>query len=147
MTSSINRLQYLCDTIPALLYAISDEDLSQPIAPGKWSRKQVIGHLIDSATNNHQRFVRGQFEDTPYISYDADNWVDHGYYQQMPGKQLINFWEAYNRQLLLLAMHIPAHLFSRTVNTGDELPHTLQWIIEDYVVHLEHHLEEIVDYQ
>ena len=70
----VDRLQYLCDAIPSLIKQIPEQEFSHKSAPGKWSKKEILGHLIDSATNNHQRFVRAQFEDTPFIIYDQDNW-------------------------------------------------------------------------
>lgn len=146
ITQSIARLQYLCDTIPDLLLQIGEPAFSAQPA-GKWSPKQIIGHLIDSATNNHHRFIRGQFEDTPLITYDPDKWNDKGYYQQMDGKALISFWAAYNRHLLTLLKHIPADQLNNQVNTGGGVCHTLEFVINDYVVHLEHHLHEVLVYQ
>src|SRR4051812_6161898 len=97
---SVERLRYLCDTIPPLLKALDEEDFCRKPAPEKWSKKEIIGHLIDSAANNHHRFIRGQFEAVPIIRYDADAWNDHGYYNQIDSAQIISFWTSYNKQLL-----------------------------------------------
>ncbi len=67
---SIKRLQFLCEKIPPLLTELDEQTFSFKATSEKWSKKEIIGHLIDSATNNHQRFVRGQFEETPKIIYD-----------------------------------------------------------------------------
>jgi hypothetical protein len=142
----ISRLHYLCDTIPALLSTIPEEEFIYKPAPHKWSKKEILGHLIDSASNNHQRFVRVQFENIPSISYDPDLWNNHGYYNQLDSKSLISFWENYNRHLAILAEHIPTGLLKRECNTGGAVPVTLEWLIQDYVVHLEHHLKEIISY-
>ena len=143
---SINRLQWLCDNMPQQLLAINDNDFSHKPAPEKWSKKEIIGHLIDSATNNHQRFVRAQFERKPFIVYDQNKWNAASYYQQMDGKQLVQFWAAYNRQLLALIQLIPAEKLLLTVNTGDDNDSTLSFLFNDYVVHLEHHLQAIISY-
>lgn len=148
--NAIHRLQEICDTIPPLLLAIDGDELSAKPSPDKWSKKQIIGHLIDSAANNHHRFVRGQFEDIPHIVYNPDDWNNHGYYCNIDSHQLITFWESYNRQLLALMQHIPPHLLSRRVDTNfassddNSLAPTIAYLIEDYVVHMEHHLRQII---
>jgi len=143
---AIARLQFLCDTIPPLLNAMDAQAFSAKPAPGKWSKKEVIGHLIDSAANNHHRFVRGQFEDMPFIRYDQNKWNEHNYYQQMDKAQVIAFWTIYNKQLLELIKRIPNNKLSNKVRTEGENGLTLQFLIEDYVVHMEHHLRQVVSY-
>jgi coenzyme F420-reducing hydrogenase alpha subunit len=142
--NSFDRLQYLCNTIPTLLRKVSEEEFA--IKPGleKWSKKEILGHLLDSATNNHQRFVRGQFEDVPAISYAQNEWVKHSYYNDMSSTHLISFWEIYNKHLLELIKRIPEVNLSREVNAGGNK--TLAWLIQDYVIHMEHHLKQLVSY-
>ncbi len=143
---SINRLQYLCEIIPPLLTAIPEKDFSFKPSPIKWSKKEILGHLIDSATNNHQRFVRIQFENVPNITYNQDNWNNHSYHNQVDSEHLIKFWELYNRHLVELIKLIPKENLMRQSKTDDEKIVTLEWLIEDYVHHLEHHLKQIVNY-
>src|SRR4051794_21615537 len=104
---SINRLSHLCEIVPPLLTEIGEPAFSMKPAPGKWSKKEIIGHLIDSATNNHQRFVRAQFEAMPQIYYDQNKWNEYSYYDQMDGIQVIAFWAAYNKYLVELIKLIP----------------------------------------
>lgn len=139
------RLTYLCDTIPPLLTAIDEESFSTKISPGKWSKKEIIGHLIDSATNNHQRFVRTQFENKPAIVYDQNKWNAFNFYQQISGQQIISFWTIYNRQLIELIRHIPKGNLQLECRVGEKLL-TLDFLITDYVEHLEHHLKQVVIY-
>ncbi len=146
LKQTINRLQHLCDTFPNLLTAIPEKDFSYKPSENKWSKKEILGHLIDSATNNHQRFVRVQFEDVPAISYDQDKWNNHSYHNQTNSKLLIYFWAMYNRHLAELIKLIPDEKLTRECNTGEEKNVTLLWLIEDYVRHLEHHLKQIVNY-
>src|SRR6476620_6731085 len=101
--SSLERLRHLCVMLPPLLLDMKDEEFSFKSSPAKWSKKQIIGHLVDSAANNHQRFVRVQFEETPTIVYDQNKWNSHSYYQDMDSKTLIHFWAAYNGHLANLA--------------------------------------------
>lgn len=145
ITASINRLSNIIQFAPPRLSKISEEIMSEKPSPGKWSKKEILGHLIDSATNNHQRFVRAQFELCPEISYNPDLWVLFSYYQQMESQQLISFWTIYNRQLLELIKSIPAENMARHVKAGDSVQ-SLAFLITDYVQHLEHHLKQIIDY-
>lgn len=146
MQAAAERLLLLCDLIPPLLYAMDEETLSARPAPGKWTKKEILGHLIDSATNNHHRLVRGQFEETPRISYDHVAWNAHSHYNSIGSRQLIRFWEAYNRQLAALIPAMPEPAFTRTVSTGDARPRTIAFLVNDYVTHLEHHLRQLVMY-
>lgn len=142
---SIERLQFLCDTIPNLLLEIDETIFSLKTKPEKWSKKEIIGHLIDSATNNHHRFVRGQFEEAPTIIYDQNKWNENNYYQQINSIQIISFWEAYNRQLLELTRCLPKDKLNNKINTGGESNPTIEFLIEDYVQHLEYHLSQVID--
>ena len=144
---TINRLHYLCGIIPALLCELDVEKFSFKPTPEKWSKKEILGHLIDSAANNHQRFVRVQFESNPIIAYDQNKWNEFGYYQKMEKNQLISFWTLYNKQLLELIRLIPDKNLSRTCQMKDGTLLNIEFLINDYVVHLEHHLKQIVEYK
>ncbi len=143
---AIKRLEYLCDIIPQLLTEIQEQTFSVKPEPNKWSKKEIIGHLIDSATNNHQRFVRGQFEDVPKIVYDQNKWNEFNFYQKIDGQQIISFWTIYNRQLAELIKNIPEENLSKECKSGDDKNLTLDFLINDYVEHLEHHLRQVVTY-
>lgn len=144
-TIAFERLEFLCSTIPELLTSIEDKSFNEKSNPDKWSKKEIIGHLIDSATNNHQRFVRGQFEDKPKISYDQNEWNKFNFYQQIDNNQIINFWTIYNKQLLELFKRIPEANLKYQCLVGDKL-FTLEFLMIDYVDHLEHHLKQVVLY-
>jgi len=149
ITQSIERLQFLCETIPALLNKIDEKNFTTKPSPEKWSKKEIIGHLVDSATNNHHRFVRGQFEQIPKITYDQDKWNKHNFYQQMDSRLLIAFWTIYNKQLLALIKLIPKESLVNQVETGElgeKSKMSIGFLIEDYVEHLEHHLRQVVSY-
>ncbi|NSL86776.1 DinB family protein [Chitinophaga sp. Mgbs1] len=144
--TTLQRLDWLCQTIPPLLEAIGEEAFAFKPMPAKWSKKEILGHLIDSATNNHQRFVRAQFEDTPAIGYNQNDWNKYSYYHQIDSTQLIRFWTSYNMQLLALLHQMPPHMFDRTCYAGSPEQVTLSFVATDYVAHLEHHLRQLVDY-
>jgi hypothetical protein len=143
---AISRLEELTEIIPPLLFAIPENSFSARPSPGKWSKKEILGHLVDSAANNHQRFVRVQFETVPSISYDTDQWNAASGYSRMSGDELIAFWADYNKFLARLLRLIPNDALSRTCNTGEKTV-DLAYIIIDYVSHMEHHLAQLVAYK
>ena len=142
---TLNRFQKLCKTVPPLLHDIPEKDFSLKHTQERWSKKEILGHLIDSVTNNHHRFVRSQFEHIPIIAYDQDKWKEFSYYQQMEVDQLIGFWTSYNLQLLELLKLIPPANLKKECNTGGQDNVTIECLINDYVSHLEHHLGQILN--
>ena len=137
------QLIHILDTVPTQLRSFSEEEFAAIPSAGKWSKKQIIGHLIDSATNNHHRFVRAQFDDKPTILYDQESWNEYSYYQSMSQEHVISFWEMYNRHIVELTQRIPAALLSRKCIMSDGKGYSIAWLFEDYVRHMEHHLRQI----
>jgi hypothetical protein len=133
------------NTLPRLL-AISEDDAKTRAGVGHgWSRKQELGHLIDSATNNRIRFVvaglTGRY-DGP--TYDGDGWVDLGGYVHAPWIDLIELWERLNRSLALLIERIPEERLAAPCSVGDDEEATLGFLMEDYVAHMETHLQHVL---
>jgi len=143
---SINRLQELCSIIPNHMEEISEEVFTRIPSQGKWSKKQILGHLIDSAANNHQRFVRIQYEQDPIIYYDQNEWNRVQEYNKTNSKELKLLWKLYNLHLLHIIKNIPSDKLERkgALKSGNE--YSLGWYINDYVEHLEHHLHQVVSY-
>src|SRR5687767_7659139 len=110
---AIKKLTEITNEFPELLKSISELKFSFKPTSDKWSKKEILGHLIDSATNNHHRFIRVQIENRPAISYDQDSWVRHHHYNEMTAKQLIRFWTVYNKQLIEILKRIPEENLQR----------------------------------
>jgi DinB superfamily len=142
---AINRLNLIVEKAPSLLAQISEEKISEKPAPNKWSKKEILGHLIDSATNNHQRIIRGQFEAIPEIQYDQNEWNKYSFYQQIDSQKIISFWTIYNLQLIEIIKRIPKENLKKQVKVGQNVL-TLENLTIDYVAHLEHHLKQLIDY-
>jgi DinB superfamily len=127
------------------LLGIGEQLASEASAEGKWSPKQTVGHLIDSASNNHQRFVRLQLTvELTMPSYQQDGWVRANAYSSRPWAELIGFWAAYNRHLAHVIRYInPEHLDNTWLT--DSGSRDLGFLIRDYLVHLNHHLAQLID--
>ena len=103
-----------------------------------------MGHLLDSAANNHQRIVRTQLEDKPAMpGYDGDRWVQLHDYQNRDWRELVGLWKALNQQLLAAAKAVPNSAWSRTCTIADSEPLTLKFVFEDYLEHMMHHLQHM----
>lgn len=137
------------------LRGLGEEASARAPAPGKWSPRELLGHLIDSASNNHQRFVRARFqEDLVFLPYDQDAWVDSQAYATAPWSELVELWRLFNRHLARVLEALPGELAQRTVTRHNldriawqavpaGAPTTLAFFARDYVGHLRHHLRAL----
>jgi len=141
---SLFVLQELIDRLPARLQALSSNKVEDKPAPDAWSAKEELGHLLDSAANNHQRIVRMQLEEHPAMpGYDGDAWVTLHQYQRRDWPALIERWAALNSQLLAAAEAVPDSAWSRTCTIADSEPLTLQFVFDDYIHHMLEHLRHM----
>lgn len=141
------EIEMLVDTVSHQFLLRDEETLSEKPAPAKWSKKEIIGHLCDSAFNNIQRFVRAQYEINPVIQYEQDNWVAIAGYNSYGRVELITLWKSLNTHLCKILLNMPPENYSRTctmMSLGDETnTYTLQWVAEDYLRHMKHHLNRL----
>lgn len=144
--------QAVNDATPRLL-ALGEQSATRP-GPRKWSPREIIGHLVDSASNNHGRFVRGQLQDDLiFPGYAQEDWVRIGRYQDAPWDELVTLWRAFNLQIARVMEGTPAEVRTRPrarhsfdvigVPLKDGEAPTLEHVMSDYVVHLKHHLRQI----
>ena len=157
MEQWLDDFKQTIDSATSRLAQISETEASQPRAEDHWSSKQIIGHLIDSAANNHARFVLAQLKnDLVFPGYDQNGWVETNHYQDASWPQLIDLWRAYNLHLHHLMSHADSARLSTpcTLHTLQEIafkavpksePVTLEYLMKDYVDHLKHHLGQILN--
>jgi hypothetical protein len=127
-----------------LLSGISQEAAGIRPFPGKWSKKEILGHLIDSAANNHQRFVRAaQNIAVDFPPYNQNKWVDVQCYNKLNWQELIELFYYYNLHISKIIDSLPDEVLNNPVNIGKENPVTLEFVITDYLRHLKHHVEQL----
>lgn len=141
-----DRLRVVVHTCVPLLSRIDPDDAAKRPAPGKWSRKEILGHLIDSACNNQQKFVRvltssGQLE---FVGYAQDAWVASQHYQAADWGELVQFWRSYNMHLASLIERADVARLGFTVRIDGHGPFRLDFVMADYVEHLKHHLKAVL---
>jgi DinB superfamily len=138
------QLQGLVDATEPRLHQISDAESMHSASPGGWSRKQVLGHLIDSASNNHQRFVRAMLQPSlDFPGYDQAGNVRVQAIHEADWLLLVSLWTAYNRYLARLIAHLPASKLDTPIRIGAGEPMTVGFLASGYLTHLRHHLHQI----
>jgi hypothetical protein len=122
----------------------SDAEASADRGPGKWVKKEILGHLIDSAANNHQRFVRAQLVNPfAWPGYEQTSWVALQRYRERPWLELVDLWLALNGHVAAVIESVPADQLSIPCTIGDHKPESLEWWMRDYLRHLKHHLAQL----
>ncbi|MBL7851087.1 MAG: DinB family protein [Cyclobacteriaceae bacterium] len=129
------------------LRTLSEEELRMKPSPEKWSRIEVIGHLIDSAHSNLRRFIVGQYEAAPpHIIYEQDFWVKANAYQHAPVDTVITLWILMNHRIATVLSQMEEKNYDKSCDTGREGRelHSLIWLAADYVKHMKHHLNQVI---
>jgi hypothetical protein len=138
------ELSHIVDSTDGALRQISEQESGKPVLAGGWSRKQVLGHLIDSASNNHQRFVRAALQGSlDFPAYEQAGCVRVQAVEEAPWTTLIALWTSYNRYLVHVIAHLPTDKLEAPCRIGSGEPVTLRFLVEDYLRHLLHHLGQI----
>ncbi|GEB30775.1 MULTISPECIES: DinB family protein [Brevibacillus] len=144
MEQQIARLEKHLLAVSQTFQQIGEEKAASRPAPGKWSAKEILGHLCDSAINNLPRFVRAQTEQ-PYvlIPYQQDEWVKAQAYQQRTVEEIVQLYSSMNRAIITVISVMPASAYDHSCTTADGTAVSLQWLVQDYVEHMEHHLDQL----
>lgn len=150
-TKECSSTDLICEELIELVHAyysrlsvLDDSFVKEKPSPESWSIQQVVGHLIDSAANNHQRFIRAQKgESLTFPKYDQNHWVQAQNYDSCSWQQLIEFWRMYNLHLAHVIRQIPDEKMRVKCTITPFEPVSLSFLIEDYVEHLKHHINKI----
>jgi hypothetical protein len=144
MKNLSEKLLRVVESAEPRLRKIEEQTSNKRILPGGWSSKQVIGHLIDSAANNHQRFVRASLQASlDFPGYEQDGWVSVQAIKEADWLMLVALWAAYNRYLAHVMAHLPTSKLETKCRIGQGEPVTLSFLANDYLAHILHHLKQI----
>jgi len=135
----------IADDYSEKLKTISEADLTAKPDQKKWSNKEIVGHMIDSAQSNIRRLVVSQYEDPPFIIYNQDKWVAISNYQNYPPKDLIELWTLLNKHICIILSNINEESAQRVCRTNNQAERTIEWLAKDYIKHLLHHLHQVLD--
>ncbi len=144
MREVVERLEYIIKKLPAKVKLISEEQMAARL-PNKWSNKEILGHLCDSATNNHHRLIKVQFEKQPFVitPYAQNNWVEIQDYQSMSVDDIVSYWNSLNGHIVKVISKIPEGKLAYLCQIDENQSITLSELILDYLRHVEHHLMQI----
>jgi hypothetical protein len=143
MQSVIDNLNNWIIKVPEEFSRMSELDVSERPMPLKWSKKEILGHLCDSAINNLERFIKIQYELQPFFltPYNQDQWVYIQNYQDISIEEIINLWCNLNKKIINVIVKIPTEKLTYLCDIGNNQLMTLEWLIKDYLEHMEHHLK------
>jgi hypothetical protein len=140
-----NQIRNTVDQASAAMAHMKPDEVSLRRRSDGWSKKEILGHLIDSAANNHQRFVRAAYNAAAsFPPYDQNAWVRIQQYHASEWVALVALWSAYNRHLSDVIDRIPVAAKSSPCNVGKEEPVTLEFVVQDYLRHVQHHVNQIL---
>lgn len=145
MIEVAQNLKDVVNKMIPILKEIDDNSASKRPAEGKWSPKEVIGHLIDSANNNQMKFVKAiELKNIDVAGYHQNEWVNIQKYTNYDWHQLIDFWAIFNRHIAHILENVPSDALSNEIKVESVGPFTLEFIMKDYVEHLKHHMNQIL---
>ena len=145
METISSKLQSIITDYSGMMKNIGEEEFAKKPSSNKWSKKEILGHLIDSAQNNIRRFIVAQYETTPFIIYNQDKWVTISNYQYGEAKEMIELWILLNKHICNILSNTKSEAAMRTCETNGRSIHTIEWLAQDYVKHLLHHLHQVLE--
>jgi hypothetical protein len=143
--NTVSNLEALLQSVPERFRKFTHDEIVQPRSKGKWSRLQILGHLCDSAINNLTRFIHMQYQSEPLLiaPYNQDIWVKTQQYLDAPLEDVMELWLSLNQSIVRVISNLPETSLSRTCQLPDGNVVTLEWLFNDYIVHMNHHFLQI----
>ncbi|WP_428740253.1 DinB family protein [Tenacibaculum sp.] len=147
MKQTIYKLEQLLKSGAEYISNSLESDLTYKSNPKKWSKKEILGHLIDSGINNLQRFTEIQFDNKPYRirKYNQDRLVKANDYQNSETKEILEFWKSINNRILYVIKQQTEETLAFKIELEKEDFSDLRFLMNDYVDHMEHHLNQIMN--
>ncbi|MGH1384508.1 DinB family protein [Kordia sp.] len=146
MTKTITKLQELLHKGSTYFKQTPELEVSRKVSVDKWSKKEILGHLIDSGVNNLQRFTEVQFAEKPYRirTYHQNGLVQANDYQNAETKEIVDFWNALNNRILYVMKKQTEETLNYKIELDTDNSCDLRFLMTDYVEHMEHHLKQIL---
>lgn len=140
------ELETLLQSVPRRFRELDRAEMVRPRSEGKWSRLQILGHLCDSAIHNLSRFIQIQDQAEPMsiIPYKQERWVEAMQYAKASPEEVIGLWLSLNQSVVRVISNLPPASLSRACQLADGSMVTLEWLIEDYLAHMKHHLQQLL---
>jgi hypothetical protein len=144
MEDTIEQLATLIDDLITRDLQAVDWDIKP--SDERWSRKEIMGHLIDSAQINLQRFIRCIYEENFKLTYEQEEWVQIQRYQETDINEILELWRLLNFQIITVLKNYPDdRLRAKCDNGKTEVSlHTVEWLAKDYFHHLNNHLMHLL---
>jgi len=145
MELQIEKIEKLLLITSEYINCVSDEILELRPSEGKWSKKEILGHLVDSAIHNLVRFTEINYLEKPYClrPYNQIDLVNLNKYQTINTNDLIQLWLSLNKQIIWVIKSLDEKALDYKVISSDHSIVNLRFLITDYVEHLEHHINQI----
>lgn len=145
LKNTIAELKSLLIDVPVRFSSMPSNIAAIKSSPDKWSKKEILGHLCDSAINNLCRFIRVQYEQEPMViqRYSQNEWVNINNYKNKPVQEILNFWKCLNKQIAFVVSNIPEDKLNLKCDMGDGNIISVQLLFEEYISHMKHHLDQI----
>lgn len=146
MESATHKLQRLIQTTQQQVQQFSDSEMSHKSSPQTWSKKEILGHLVDSALHNLRRFVAAHYMEMPFAitAYEQDALVAANHYQELPTDHIIGLWSTLNEHIITVVSRLsPEQLADEVINPDEFKFLSVEQLFEEYVVHMEHHLKKV----
>ncbi|RLQ94591.1 DinB family protein [Falsibacillus albus] len=142
MQKVVERLNHWINVLPDVFSTMSEREISTRPSPTKWSKKEIVGHLCDSAVNNMARFINIQYAEQVYAiqTYDQEQWVAIQHYHDRPLEEIFTLFQSLNKQIAAIIENVPTEKLSNLCDIGNNEQRTLEWLIRDYLDHMEHHI-------
>ncbi|WP_282090039.1 DinB family protein [Aquimarina algiphila] len=149
MQDMILKLEDLVYKTSKTILEFGEEVVSYKISEIKWSKKEILGHLIDSAIHNLQRFTEVQFEPKPYIvrKYNQNDLVKVNRYQECTIENIVELWGTLNKQIIFVIKNLSTEELNYKIDIEKDDLKTLDWLIVDYVEHIQHHSKQILNHK
>ncbi len=143
------ELMILVDEWETRLSGLPEDVITQRRNSQNRTIKQIVGHMIDSASNNTHRIVHLQYQKSPLrfpnyaIDGNNDRWIAIQNYQDEDWENMVNMWKYSNLHIVHVIKNVDSTKLDNEWYYSEERLISLKDGIIDYLRHFKLHLDEI----